>query len=141
MRNPWTRKITQKRERTLQKKIEFTNWIVLGIFLLLSGVLASLNFTLGILAGGLISILNFHGLCKGLQSAFSEREGSPPLAKAPFIIKYLLRLAATGLVLYIILVHTRANIFGLVIGISTVIISIVLTVIMAFFDKSYLEEV
>jgi hypothetical protein len=140
MKNPWTRKIDRKGKIPLQKKIEFTSWIVFGLFLLLSSVLASANFTLGILAGGLISILNFYGLHRGLQE-FIGQIGSNDAGKALLLFKYLLRLAITGIFLYIIITKTTADIFGLVIGLSTVVVSIVLTVIKTIIDKSYLEEV
>ncbi len=110
------------------------------MFLILSGALASTNFTLGILAGGLISILNFYGLCQGLRTAFAQM-GSGSAGKAAMIFKYLLRLVFTGLILYIVLAKTKADIFGLVIGLSVVVIGIIFSVILTFFDKSYLEEV
>jgi len=124
----------------LQKKIELTNWTVLGIILLLSSVFASASFTIGILTGGLISTLNFHILCRGLQKVFRQLEIGKP-GKLPVMSRYLLRLFITGLVLYLVLAKTPADIFGLVIGLSTVVISIVFTVIMTLIDKSYLEEV
>ena len=130
----------QKGKMLLQKKIEFTSWIVFGIFLLLSGALASANFTLGILAGGLISILNFYGLCQGLHAAFAQM-GTGSAGKAMLIGKYLLRLTITGLVLYMVLAKTKADIFGLVIGMGVVVAGIIFSVILTFFDKSYLEEV
>ncbi|MDP2647530.1 MAG: ATP synthase subunit I [Desulfobacterales bacterium] len=141
MKNPWTRKINHKEKRPLQEKIEFTNWIVLGFFLLLSAVFASANFVLGVLSGGLISILNFYGLRRGLKKSFGTVTDGQRPAKAPLMFKYFLRLAATSIALYVLLVKTTADIFGLVLGLSTVIIAIVLTVIMTLFDKSYLEEV
>ena len=106
-----------------------------------SALFASANFTLGILAGGLISILNFYGLRRGLEKAFGTIGGGQRPARAPLMLKYFLRLAATGIALYVLLVKTTADIFGLVLGLSTVIFAIVLTVIMTLFDKSYLEEV
>ena len=130
----------RKGKMPLQKKIELTSWIVLGVLLLLSGMLASANFTLGILAGGLISILNFYGLCHGLRGAFAQI-GSGGTGKATMVFKYLVRLAITGLVLYIVLAKTRADIFGLVIGLAVVVIGIIFSVILTLFDKSYLEEV
>ena len=130
----------RKGKMPLQKKIELTSWIFLGLFLLLSSMLASANFALGILAGGLISILNFYGLCHGLRGAFTQL-GSGNTGKATLIFKYLLRLAITGLVLYIMLVKTKADIFGLVIGLAVVVIGIIFSVILTLFDKSYLEEV
>jgi hypothetical protein len=124
----------------LQKKVEFINWTVLGVFLLLSWFFTSASFTLGILAGGLISILNFFGLCRGLQSLFGNPEDKGA-GKALAMLKYLSRLAITGVILYLVLVKTTADIFGLVIGLSTVVFSVIISVIMTLFDKSYLEEV
>lgn len=109
--------------------------------LLVSIFFASLNFMLGLLAGGLLSILNFYGLCRGLQKAFGQWETNKAMAKALLMIKYLLRMTAIGLVLYVMLARTNADIFGIVLGLSTVLIAIILTIILAFFDKSYLEEV
>ncbi len=108
---------------------------------MVSAVFASANFALGVLSGGLISIFNFYGLRRGLKKAFGTVAGGQQLAKAPLMFKYFLRLAATGFALYVLLVKTTADIFGLVLGLSTVVIAIVLTVIMTLFDKSYLEEV
>ena len=124
----------------LQKKIELTNWTVLGIILLLSSVFASASFTIGILTGGLISTLNFHILCRGLQKVFRQLEIGKP-GKSPVMFRYLSRLFITGLVLYLVLAKTPADIFGLVIGLSTVLISILFTVIMTLIDEGYLEEV
>jgi len=114
--------------------------MIFGLFLFLSTILASTNFTLGILAGGLISILNFYGLCQGLRTAFAQM-GSGSTGKAAMVLKYLLRLGITGFVLYLALAKTKANIFGLVIGLAVVVIGIICSVILTFFDKSYLEEV
>ena len=130
----------RKGKRPLQKKIELTNWIVLGALLFLSGAFASASFTLGVLTGGLISILNFYGLCRGLRTAFRQLENGGS-GKSAVMFKYLLRLVLTGLVLYLVLAKTTANIFGLVIGLSTVVIGIVLSGIATAIDKTYIEEV
>ena len=130
----------RKEKMPLQRKIELTSWIVLGVFRCFSGPLASLKFTLGILAGGLISILNFYGLCRGLRTAFDQMAGGGP-GKAAAIFKYLVRLVITGLILYIVLAKIKVDIFGLVIGLAVVVLGIIFSVVLTFFDKSYLEEV
>jgi hypothetical protein len=132
--------MNRRGERPLQKKIEFTSWIVFGFVLFLSGVFASAGFTLGVLTGGLISILNFYGMRRGLKSAFGKLE-SGGTGKSLVMFNYLSRLVVTGFVLYFVLVKTNADIFGLVIGLSTVVIGIFFSVIMTVFDKSYIEEV
>jgi hypothetical protein len=124
----------------LQKKIEFASWIFLAFFLFLGGLFASANFTLGILTGGLISILNFYGLCHGLKGAFGKLE-TGVIGKSALMLKYMLRLVLTGLALYLVLVKTSADIFGLIIGLSTVILGVIASVVMTVIDKSYLEEV
>jgi hypothetical protein len=95
---------------------------------------------MGILFGGLISILNFYGLARGLQNFLSPL-GSMDVGKSSVVFKYLVRLLLTGVALYLILVKTTADIFGLVIGLSTIVISIALSVVLTFIDKNYLEEV
>lgn len=114
--------------------------MVLAFFLFVSAMLASFNFTLGILAGGLISILNFYGLARGLRKVIVPA-GTAGAGMATAVFKYLLRLVLTGLVLYLVLTRTEANIFGLVIGLSTVVVSVVFTVLLTLIDKSYIEEV
>jgi hypothetical protein len=132
--------VNRKGEIPLQKRIELTNWIVLGTLLFLSGAFASASFIIGVLIGGLISVLNFYGLCRGLQTAFEQLENGG-LGKSKVMFKYLLRLVLTGLVLYLVLAKTTVNIFGLVIGLSTVAFNIILSVIMTLFNRSYLKEV
>ena len=112
----------------------------MAVFLLLSLAFASASFTLGALAGGLISILNFYGLCRGLKTAFGQMANGST-GKASVIFKYIVRLAVTGLILYLVLVKVRADIFGLLIGLSTVVIGIVISAVLTVIDKSYLEEV
>lgn len=141
MENLWTRMINQKGEATLLNKIEITNWIILGILLFMSGAFASANFFLGVLTGGLISILNFYGLNRALRAAFRRIEDGGSLRKSGIIFKGLLRLVIIGVVLYLVLTKTTVNIFGLVIGLSTVAFNIIFSVIMTLFSKNYLEEV
>ncbi len=128
-------------QRPLQTKIELVSWLVLAVALGVSALLASANFTLGILAGGLLSILNFYGLCRSLKAAFGQIARGGGIGKSAVIFKYLLRLALTGFILCLLLVKTKVNVFGLVIGLSTVVMGIIFSVILAIVDKSYLEEV
>ncbi|MBN1470807.1 MAG: ATP synthase subunit I, partial [Syntrophaceae bacterium] len=56
----------------LQKKIELSNWIILAVILIPSLIFAPVKFSLGILLGGFISILNFHWMEKGLRGLFQK---------------------------------------------------------------------
>ncbi|MEN6321507.1 MAG: ATP synthase subunit I [Syntrophaceae bacterium] len=122
----------------LQKKLEITNWIIMGILLVLSFIFMPYRFTLGMLLGGFISIVNFHWLDRDLRSVFrrlSER------ASTLVMFKYIIRFTVTAVVLYLIITSDIVDIVGLLIGLSTVIITMVFTAVAAFSKKNCLEEV
>ncbi|OPY07691.1 MAG: ATP synthase I chain [Syntrophus sp. PtaB.Bin001] len=121
----------------LQKKLEITNWIVLAVLLLGSSFFLSFRFSLGILLGGLISILNFYWLHQNLRNTFQRLMDG---AKSSILFKYCIRLAVTAVILYFIIVYRVADVLGLLLGLSIVVINIVFTVIMTFHKKTF-EEV
>jgi hypothetical protein len=106
----------------LQSKIELHNWIILGAVSAISFVFLSLNFTLGIIAGGLISIANFYGLTRSLRKAFSNVSGR---TKSFLMIRYYMRFILTGVVIYFLLTRTEISVFGLLIGLSLVVVNII----------------
>jgi hypothetical protein len=122
----------------LQKKIEITNWIIMGILLMLSFFFMPYRFTLGMVLGGFISIVNFHWLDRDLRKVFSrlsERSGS-------FVtVKYFIRITVTAIVLYLIITSDIVDIIGLLVGLSTVVVTMVFTAIAAYSKKNCLEEV
>jgi hypothetical protein len=122
----------------LQKKIEFSNWITLGVILVPSLIFAPLKFSLGVLLGGFISILNFYWMEKGLRGLFQKTGGN---VKGPVLIKYYIRLAITAVVLYFLIAYETVNVIGLLIGLSVVVINIIITVIFSLTKKNLIEEV
>ncbi len=121
----------------LQRKLEITNWVVLGLLLLGSTVLQSFHFSLGVLLGGLISIVNFYWLHQNLRDTFQRlMDGS----KSSILLKYCVRLVVTAVILYLIIAYRVADVLGLLLGLSIVIINMVFTVIMTFHKKNF-EEV
>jgi hypothetical protein len=122
----------------LQSKIEISNWIALGVFFILSLILLSFRFSLGILLGGLISIVNFHWLDRDLRNVFQKlMEGS----RSSAFFKYFIRFAATAVVLYLIISADIVSVIGLLVGLSLVMINIVFTVVMVNLKKNRTEEV
>ena len=105
----------------LQSKIEIHNWILLGIATV-AGLFISWNFAWGILAGGLISIANFYGLTSSLRKAFSNVSGR---TKSFLMIRYYMRFVLTGIMIYFLLTRTEISVFGLLIGLSLVVINII----------------
>ena len=122
----------------LQKRIEFSNWIVLAVILIPSFIFTPFKFSLGVLLGGFISIVNFHWMERGLSGLFQNAKGN---AKGPVLIKYYIRLAITAVVLYFIISHETVNVIGLLIGLSVVVITMLTTMIIALTKKNFIEEV
>ncbi len=100
--------------------------------------LASTRFSLGILCGGLISVVNFHWLYRNLQSVFTHHIDR---AGKAIMVRYYLRLTLTALVLYWVISGGLVDVIGLVIGLSVVFMNIVLTTILVLSKKNCLGEV
>jgi hypothetical protein len=122
----------------LQKRLELTNWILLAVLLAGSLLLRSARFSLGILCGGLISIVNFHWLYRNLLSVFERHLNR---ARSALMLRYSLRLAVTALILYWVVSGDRVDVIGLIIGLSVVVLNIALTTVLVLSKKNRLEEV
>jgi hypothetical protein len=122
----------------LQKRLEITNWILLAVLIAGSLLLRSGRFSLGILIGGLISIVNFHWLYRNLLSVFTKHLNR---ARAALMFRYYLRLAVTAIVLYWVISRDLADVIGLVVGLSVVVLNIILTTVLVLSRKNHLEEV
>ncbi len=122
----------------LQKRLEITNWIILTALVAGSLLLGSARFSLGVLCGGLISVVNFHWLYRNLLSVFTN---DFTRAKSALMIRYYIRLALTAFVLYWVISGRHVDVIGLVIGLSIVFMNIVLTTILVLSKKKCIEEV
>jgi hypothetical protein len=122
----------------LQKRLEITNWILLAVLVAGSLFLRSPRFSLGILLGGLISIVNFHWLYRNLLSVFQKHLNR---ARAALMLRYYLRLAVTAIALYWIISRNLVDVIGLVIGLSVVVLNIVLTTLLVLSRKNHVEDV
>jgi len=114
------------------------NWILLAILVVGSLLLHSSRFSLGVLYGGLISIVNFHWLYRNLLNVFTKH---PSQARKAILVRYTIRLAVTGLVLYWIISGNLADVIGLVIGLSVVVLNIILTTVLVLSKKYPIGEV
>ncbi len=122
----------------LQRRLEIFNWAILGILVLASAFLFSSKLTLGVLLGGLISIVNYHWLYRDVKMVFQHLNDR---AKSRIMFKYYLRFGVTAIALFFIVSSHIVDVIGLLIGLSTVIINIVLTAIVALTKKTCVEEV
>ncbi len=122
----------------LQKRLEWTNVLLLAALAAFSLLLRSPRFSLGVLCGGCISIINFHWLYRNLLSVFTKHLSR---ARAALMLRYYLRLAVTAFALYCLISRDLVDVIGLVIGLSVVVLNIVLTTILVLSKKNRLEEV
>ncbi len=71
-----------------------------------------------------------------MESLNSSEEGQGEkkalsVGKSQYIIKFWLRLAVIGLILLVLIKSGKVNIFGLLVGLSTVVFTITLTTVSA----------
>ncbi len=121
----------------LQKKIELRNLVILGLMLIASLLAMPWRFTLGILLGGIISIVNLYWLGRDLRVIFSNLSGR---AKSAMMIRYYIRMAVTAVVLFFIITELPVDIIGLLVGLSLVVINIAVTAILESQKKILPEE-
>ena len=104
------------------------SWLVGGSLLLstaLGAVCAlffSARFGVSLLAGGMLATANFCWLRRGLETALRL---VPANASRYATLRYLLRLAVMALLLYVLIVRLGADIFGLLLGLSVLVLNII----------------
>ncbi|MBP8979700.1 MAG: ATP synthase subunit I [Syntrophobacterales bacterium] len=121
-----------------QQRLETVNWVVLAVFVAASAFLFSLDFTLGVLLGGFISIVNYHWLCRDVKKVFQHLTDR---AKSRIMFKYYIRFGVTAVVLFFIVSSRIVDVIGLLIGLSVVIVNIALSAVITLSKKNCLEEV
>lgn len=112
------------------KRMVGLSWVYLIVLAVGSWVLSSWSFAWAVLAGGIISITSFLVSYRdvmgfldtaALQSQSAERVKK---IKKSFIVKFWLRLFLIGLILFLLIRFSGINVFGLILGLSTVVFTI-----------------
>lgn len=103
------------------------SWLV-GASLLLSAVagaacalIFSPSFGGSLFAGGVLATANFLWMRRGLEAALQLQ---PRNASRYAILRYLLRLAIMAAILYLLIVRMGVDIFGLLLGLSVLVVNI-----------------
>jgi hypothetical protein len=121
----------------LQRRLELTNWILLAVLLAASLFFRSPRVSLGILCGGLISVVNFHCLYRSLLPLLA---GHHRRGRASLLLRYLLRLAVTAALLAWLIAGDRVDVIALLIGLSVIVLNLGLTTLLVLSGKKRLEE-
>ncbi|MBC8208925.1 MAG: ATP synthase subunit I [Desulfobulbaceae bacterium] len=132
------------------------SWI--GLAILTGGswyIMSSFDFAWSVAAGGILANLSFLSTQRDVMDFMNSLDLPRPedvaegqgenetmtettamkqakkIGKSKYIIKFWLRLALIGLVLLLLIKSGRANVFGLLLGLSTVVFTIILTTVSA----------
>lgn len=95
--------------------------ILLAVLTFAGFFVGSLRFAGSILAGGLLAILNFCWLRSVLVRTLSLQ---PHNATRFVLVRYVARLAVLAVAVYALIVYCRADVFGLLIGLSVLVFNI-----------------
>ncbi len=102
------------------------NWLMLAALAVTGWVTVSGPFVKGIVAGGIIANISFILLRRDLIGVMS---GPLKAAKFSFFVKYYARFAVLAVILFLIIKNQFVDAVGLLIGLSTVVLSIGATVL------------
>lgn len=117
---------------TLQK-MQVISWIVLTFLTLGSAVVVSPTFAVAVYIGGVVSIGSFwvshNDVLKVIHSVTSlpsldERKAQAQQGQRGYLLKFWIRIVIIGVVLLVLIKSQAVNIFGLILGLSTVVFSI-----------------
>lgn len=95
---------------------------LVAIITLTGWIFFSEKVAFGTLAGGIIAIVNLFWIRNVLQRVLGQQ---PAKATMYAQLRFVARLTITGVVLYFIITSGRFSIFGLLLGLSVIVINII----------------
>ncbi len=116
------------------QKMQAVSWTLLAVLTLGSVVLVSVWFAWSVFAGGLVSIGSFWLSNKDVmrlidsisaQPGLEERKAKAQQGQKGYLLKFWLRIVLIGVVLLLLIKGKAVNIFGLILGLSTVVFAII----------------
>jgi hypothetical protein len=105
----------------VQRRIEFISLALWAAFCIISLPLLGSKFALGVLLGGGVCLANYHLLWRHAKSSVTLAANQ---GKAFMIKRYILRLALTGAVLYVLIALLHVDTLGLLLGLSVIMFGI-----------------
>ncbi|MCD4742283.1 MAG: ATP synthase subunit I [Desulfobacteraceae bacterium] len=110
-----------------------SNWFLFVFLTLFSLINTSFKFTLGVMLGALIAAISFHLLKRTVNKAFEHPEKVAQQGRMILIsvlIKYYIRFAISGLIIFLLIAGGVVNPLGLLAGLSVVVVSISIATIL-----------
>lgn len=102
--------------------IERYNILVLLVLSLGSLIFKSLAITLGVFLGGIIIVLNFWLMRRIIERGLLGQSKGKPI----FVLSYFVKFSVLAAIIFILITSQIINTLGLVVGLSTVFISVIL---------------
>ena len=106
------------------KKVQTTNWLLLAAMSAAGLLFFSGHVAKSIFIGGLIVTLSFGFLHRDLSKLLT---GPLTAVKGRFFIKYYARFAVVAVILFFLIRHRAVDITAMLVGLSTVMVSIIVT--------------
>lgn len=117
------------------QKMQIISWTLLAVMTLGSALLISLWFAWSVFAGGVVSICSFWVSNKDVMrmidsvsslSSPEDRKAQAQKGQKGYLLKFWIRIVLIGIVLLLLIKSKMVNIFGLILGLSTVVFAITL---------------
>ena len=105
------------------KFVTRSSWVLLLLAGTMSGVMAPVDMTMGIIAGGLLVTINFHFMYRSLKKSLASTHLSS--VKSLFA-KHYLRFVFSIVIIYMLISKDIVDPGGLLIGLSVVVFSIMI---------------
>ena len=115
------------------QKMQVISWILLAVMTLASAISVSLWFAWSVFAGGVLSIVSFWVSSKDVMrmidsisslSSPEDRKNQAQQGQKGYVLKFWIRIVLIGIVLLLLIKSKAVNIFGLILGLSTVVVAI-----------------
>ncbi|MCL7486781.1 MAG: ATP synthase subunit I [Desulfobulbaceae bacterium] len=121
---------------TLLRHVQRFNWMLLAVLTAGSWYIFSVTLAQSILIGGLLASVSFFMLRRDVDlfmvnfsQAGMNWRAVKKLEKIKFFLKFYGRLAVLAVVMYLLITRVSIDIVGLVIGLSTIMLSVVIVVL------------
>ena len=115
------------------EKMQVVGVCILAVMTLVTAIFASLWFAWSVLIGGIISICSFWIANKGVQKLvesvtsigpLDDRKAQSQQEQKGYLLRFWLRIIIIGIVLMVLIKGQMVNIFGLILGLSTVVLTV-----------------
>lgn len=113
-------------ERTNEDNIFATiikgSLVLLAILVVIGFIFYSVRTGLGILAGGIIALLNFFWMRNVLQRILVLTPAKPTVYAQ---LRFIVRISVTGILLYVLIISGWVSLAGLLVGLSVIVANII----------------